>query len=389
MTGTAGAAGRDAIPEAWLATPGGRPRARALGVPFDGTPGPWNAITDVAGVAVGYRTLVRGTGPLRVGEGPVRTGVTAILPRPRAEVATPVFAGLHSQNGNGELTGAHLIAEVGLLALPVTITNTHACGIARDATIEWARRTLPGALDDAWGLPVAAETYDGYLNDVNGGHVTAADALAALDAAREGPLEEGSVGGGTGMIAFELKAGSGTASRRAPVGDRTFTVGVFVQANFGRRRNLMIRGRRVGPALAVPAIRGEGPPARPAEKSSIIGVVATDAPLLPHQLARLARRAPLGVAWTGGVAYHGSGDIFLAFSTANAAALGTVGAGIARAEFVPDDRLDPLFDAVVQGVEEAILNSLVASPAMEGRDGHVAPALPHDAVRRLFGGDPA
>jgi D-aminopeptidase len=359
-------------------------------VPFDGEPGASNAITDVPGVLVGFRTLIRGTGPIRVGEGPVRTGVTAILPRPHGDVLTPVYAGLFRMNGNGELTGSHMIEEIGQLALPITITNTHACGITRDATIEWARRVLPGALEATWALPVAAETYDGFLNDINGGHVTAADVLAAIDAAGPAPVEEGSVGGGTGMISFEFKAGSGTASRRAVLAGDTYTVGVFVQANFGRRRNLIVRGHHLGGLL--PTAPGEGPwaPAAPAspsgapEKSSIIGVAATDAPLLPHQLVRLARRMPLGVAWTGGLAYHSSGDLFLAFSTANREALTGRDNALARAEFVLDAGLNPLFDAVVCATEEAILNALVAAEPMTGRDGHFIPALPHDAVRRLF-----
>jgi L-aminopeptidase/D-esterase-like protein len=380
-------------------TPAGRPRARALGIPLDGEPGPANAITDVGGVTVGYVTLVRGHGPLRVGEGPVRTGVTAILPRQGAGILTPVFAGFHSSNGNGELTGAHLVEEIGRLALPITLTNTHACGITRDATIAWAARAYPAALAATWALPVAAETYDGYLNDINGGHVTAAHAVEAIQAARPGPIEEGSVGGGTGMIAFGFKAGSGTASRRVPSTGQTCTVGVFVQANFGRRENFMIRGRRWSaagaPRSSAPAPAGEhagtaapqpGEPGggAPPSKSSIIGIVATDAPLLPHQLRRLARRAAFGVAWTGGLAHHGSGDLFLAFSTANGEALAAGETPLARADFVPDERLDPFFDAVVQAVEEAILNSLVAAEPMDGRDGHTVPALPHDVVRQLF-----
>jgi D-aminopeptidase len=384
-------ASRGSTRDPLLATPAGRPRARALGVPFDGEPGPSNAITDVPGVLVGFRTLIRGTGTLRVGEGPVRTGVSAILARPHADVLTSVYAGLFRMNGNGELTGSHMIEEVGQLALPITITNTHACGIARDATIEWTRRALPGALDASWALPVSAETYDGFLNDINGGHVTAADVLAAIDTASPGPVEEGSVGGGTGMISFEFKAGSGTASRRAALAARPHTVGVFVQANFGRRGNLMVRGHHLGGLL--PTAPGEGPwgrpssPAPPAsapEKSSIIGLAATDAPLLPHQLARLARRMPLGVAWTGGLAYHSSGDLFLAFSTANRETLTAHDDALARVEFVPDALLNPLFDAIVQATEEAILNALVAAEPMTGRDGHFVPALPHDAVRRLF-----
>ena len=270
------------------------------------------------GVSVGYTTLIAGDGPLVVGQGPVRTGVTAILPRRAAHTLEPVFAGIYSQNGNGEMTGAHIIEEVGAFTLPITITNTHACGIARDATIAWINRVQPGGLDDAWGLPVAAETYDGFLNDINGGHVSAQDVEAAIEAAASGPIEEGSVGGGTGMICLEFKGGSGTASRRVAHPAGTFTLAAFVQANFGRRRNLTVRGLRLGSAFAEPALVERTPKK---DKSSIIGIIATDAPLLPHQLKRLARRAPLGVALTGGYAYHSSGDIFLAFSTANGQAL--------------------------------------------------------------------
>ena len=221
---------------------------------------------------------------------------------------------MFSANGDGEMTGSHLIEELGAFNFPITITNTHSCGVTRDGTLRWINDALPGAIDKGWALPVAAETYDGFLNDINGHHVTSDHVAQALDGATSGPIEEGSVGGGTGMIAYQFKAGSGTASRVVAWQDRRYTVGVFVQANFGRRRNFMIRGRRVGAELAEPAIV-EGTPR--AEKSSIIGIVATDAPFLPHQLKRLARRVPLGVAWTGGLAYNSSGDIFLAFSTAN------------------------------------------------------------------------
>jgi L-aminopeptidase/D-esterase-like protein len=364
-----------------LSTPAGKPRARALGIPFDGRAGPWNAITDVPGVCVGYATLVAGEGPLVVGRGPVRTGVTAILPRPAARILDPVFAGFYSQNGNGEMTGTHMVEEVGAFTLPVTITNTHACGIARDATIDWINRTQPGKLDDAWGLPVAAETYDGFLNDINGGHVRAADVMAAIDAAASGPVEEGSVGGGTGMICLEFKGGSGTASRRVAHAAGEFILAAFVQANFGRRRNLVVRGRHLGAAFAEPALVDRTPLK---EKSSIIGVIATDAPLLPHQLKRLARRAPLGVALTGGYAYHSSGDIFLAFSTANGAALTAPSRGIAEAAFLSDASLDPFFDAVVQTTEEAILNTIVANADMTGRDGNFVPAIPHDRLAAAF-----
>jgi len=362
-------------------TPSGKPRARHYGIDFEGETGPLNALTDVPGVAVGYVTLISGDGPLIVGQGPVRTGVTAILPRPRAELATPVYAGMFSANGDGELTGSHLIEELGAFNFPITITNTHSCGVTRDGTLRWINHALPGAIDKGWALPVAAETYDGFLNDINGHHVTAEHVAQALDGATSGPIEEGSVGGGTGMIAFQFKAGSGTASRVVAWQDRRYTVGVFVQANFGRRRNFMIRGRRVGAELAEPAIV-EGTPR--AEKSSIIGIVATDAPFLPHQLKRLARRVPLGVAWTGGLAYNSSGDIFLAFSTANPGAAGPTPGKMAHADFVPDLDIDPFFDAVVNATEEAILNSLVANEDMTGRDGNFVPALPKDWLGRTF-----
>ena len=280
-----------------LRTPSGKPRARAFGIPFDGAPGTFNAITDVSGVSVGYATLISGDGPLRVGTGPVRTGVTAILPRPLGELATPVFAGVFSQNGNGELTGSHIIEETGAFNLPVTITNTHSCGVARDGTLRWMSQVLPAALDSGWGLPVAAETYDGFLNDINGHHLSFEHVEVALDAAAGGAIAEGSVGGGTGMISFGFKAGSGTASRVVAWQDSRYTVGVFVQANFGRRRNFTLRGLRAGLDLAEPAIR-EGTPRT--EKGSIIALVATDAPFLPHQMKRLARRVPLGIAMTGG-----------------------------------------------------------------------------------------
>lgn len=364
-----------------LRTPSGKKRARYYSIPFDGEPGPFNAITDVPGVSVGYTTLISGDGPLDPGKGPVRTGVTAILPRPREEVDRPMFAGIFSLNGNGELTGSHLIEEIGAFNLPITITNTHSCGVTRDATIRWMRKLKPAALDDIWGLPVAAETFDGFLNDINGFHVTEEATFAALDGALAGPIEEGSVGGGTGMICFGFKGGSGTASRVATWQGRSFTVGVFVQANFGKRRNLSLRGRRAGLELAEPALR-EGTPRK--EKGSIIAIVATDAPFLPHQMKRLARRVPLGVAATGGYGYHSSGDIFLAFSTANAeAAQGSPGR-LAKAEYIPEPDMDPFFDAVVQGTEEAILNSLVANEDMTGRDGNFVPALPKAWLEKNF-----
>jgi D-aminopeptidase len=360
-------------------TPAGKPRACAYAIPFDGMPGPLNAITDVSGISVGYTTLISGDGNLVVGEGPVRTGVTAILPRLAADLATPCFAGLVSFNGNGEMSGSHIIEELGAFNFPITITNTHSCGVARDATLKWMYRRLPESLEDAFGLPVAAETSDSFLNDMNGHHVREDHVFAALDVAKGGPVEEGNVGGGTGMRTFGFKAGSGTASRLVAWGGQTFTVGVFVQSNFGDRQQLTIRGLRAGPALL-----DLGKPA-PAEKSSIIGIAATDAPLLPHQMKRLARRMMLGVNQTGGVGHHGSGDIFLAFSTANAEAMRPTNGQAARATFIPDVELNPFFHAVVQATEEAILNALVAAEDMTGRDGHFAPALPKAWLEKTFG----
>jgi D-aminopeptidase len=369
-------------------TPSGKLRARGLGVPFEGDPGPYNAITDVADVAVGYATLIEGEGPLIVGRGPVRTGVTAILPRRRDQLDLPVFAGCFSLNGNGELTGTHWIDECGQFSWPITITNTHACGLARDATLQWAVARLPGRLDDDFGLPVAGETYDGWLNDINGFHIRERHVFDALDAVTGGPIEEGSVGGGTGMICYQFKGGSGTASRRVELDGQDYVIGAFVQANFGRRRELIIAGRPVGRLLDAPL------PAR-RQDGSIIAVIATDAPLLPHQLKRLARRVGLGVGRSGTFSHHGSGDIFLAFSTANADALAAQ-SGLAGLSFIPDRGLDPLFEAVVQAIDEAIVNSLIANEDMIGRDGHFVPALPREPLMAILrdgaggaGGTPA
>ncbi len=358
------------------ATPSGKARARALGVPFDGAPGELNAITVVAGVEVGYATIVRGEGPLVVGEGPVRTGVTAILPRGKAGLATPVFAGCHSLNGNGEMTGFVWIEEAGRLDGPITITNTHSCGLARDASLRWMVERGTPDLSEAWGLPVAAETYDGHLNDINGFHVREAHVFEALDSAAGGPIEEGSVGGGTGMICYGFKGGSGTASRRVEAAGAGFTLGAFVQANFGAPEQLTIAGVPVGRRL-------KDAPAGIADAGSVIGILATDAPLLPHQLRRLARRCGLGIARSGSVAAHGSGDIFLTFSTANAAALGQ-GDALGRADFVPDAALTPLFEAAVRAIDEAVVNALVANQTMTGRDGHTVQALPHKELRALL-----
>ncbi|MBM3585990.1 MAG: P1 family peptidase [Alphaproteobacteria bacterium] len=359
-----------------LATPSGKARARALLIPLLGEPGPANAITDVPGVEVGYTTLIAGDGPLVVGQGPVRTGVTAILPRGRADLVTPCFAGYHSLNGNGELTGTIWIEEAGQLGSPITITNTHSCGVTRDATLRWMVNHHPSFID-VWGLPVAGETYDGLLNDINGFHVRDEHVFAALDGARGGPIEEGSVGGGTGMICYEFKGGSGTASRRLRASGGNYTVGAFVQANFGMRHQLTIAGVPIGVHIPEETVRWQD------DTGSIIAVVATDAPLLPHQLKRLARRIGLGVGRSGAVSGHGSGDIFLAFATGNAAAL-RANEGQAALAMVPEGRIGPFFDAVIQAVDEAILNAMVANETMVGRDGNTVLALPHDRVKDLL-----
>lgn len=370
------------MPDAWARTPSGRRRARGWGLRLAGTPGPANAITDVAGVEVGYTTLIRGEGALVVGTGPVRTGVTAILPRGRAGAATPVFAGAAALNGNGEMTGAWWLEEVGRAELAITLTNTHSVGLARDATLRWAvERGVIGGADDAgqdWGLPVAAETWDGWLNDLNGFHVRTEHVLAALDGAAGGPVEEGSVGGGTGMICYGCKGGSGTASRRVRTLGEDCVVGAFVQANFGRREDLAILGvpmaGRLEGAGAAPTTAGAG---------SVIAVIATDAPLLPHQLKRLARRVPMGLARTGTFGQHSSGDIFLAFSTANPAAVRGAAAPI-RIEMLPEEALDPLFEAVAEAVEEAVLNALFANRDMTGIDDRLVRALPAAEVAAIL-----
>jgi L-aminopeptidase/D-esterase-like protein len=368
-----------------------RVRARELGIWFDGAPGPLNAITDVDGVRVGHTTLIEGTGALNVGEGPVRTGVTVIFPR--GDASDPVFAGWFALNGNGEMTGTTWVEESGFLEGPIGITNTHSVGVVRDAIIEWQART--GALFQPWSLPVVAETYDGWLNDINGFHVRPEHVFAALDGATSGPVAEGGVGGGTGMICYGFKGGIGTASRRLADDAGGYTVGVLVQANFGGRALLRIDGVPVGRELATygrdapldaplsaPQPGAAGPFDPFAGDGSIIIVVATDAPLVSHQLERLARRASLGVARTGSISSNGSGDIFVAFSTANAGA--AAGNGPAAIQMVRNSRITPIFNATVQATEEAIINALVAAQTMVGRDGHQIVALPHDRLRELL-----
>jgi D-aminopeptidase len=359
-------------------TPSGKPRARSLGIPFGGRPGPWNAITDVPGVEVGYTTLIQGSS--------VRTGVTAIHPRGAGGAGDPVAAGFFSQNGNGEMTGVSWIAESGTFGGPVAITNTHAVGIAHAAIVAWAVRNHP-RLADAWLLPVAAETWDGYLNDINTPHVTEQACLDALQNAAPGPIDEGSVGGGTGMNCYGFKGGSGTASRLVDYGGTTFTVGVFVQANFGSRRELTLAGVPLGEMLA-----DDNPMGNPGGAGSVIAIVGTDAPMLPHQCSALARRVTLGLARTGTTGSHFSGDLFLAFSAGNPGAftpggevmLGAADEHLDQIRFIPWGFINPFYEAVVQSTEEAVANALVANEDMTGRDGHRSPALPRDRVAEIF-----
>ena len=352
------------------------PRARDLGVPFEGTPGPLNSITDVPGVEVGYRTLISGEGKLEVGQGPVRTGVTAIFPRGKASV-DPVFAGWFTENGNGEMTGTTWVDESGFLYGPAMITNTHSVGVVRDEVIAWQLKhgtSLP--LEDWWSLPLVAETWDGYLNDINGFHVKPEDADAAMADAHGGAIAEGNVGGGTGMICFEWKGGTGTASRKLPEKAGGYTVGVLVQCNFGVHHLLRIAGAPVGYELA-------GKKVWDSDTGSIIVVVATDAPLLPSQMKRIAKRVTLGLGRLGSISGDESGDIFIAFSTANP------GVGLeqnkpAPVQMLPNAQMDALFEATVQATEEAVVNALVAAKTMTGFDGHTVPALPHDRLQEVL-----
>ena len=367
-------------------------RARDLGIRIGlGTPGPLNAITDVAGVTVGQVTLIRGDGPLVVGQGPVRTGVTIVCPRGAEDWRDPVFAGCHRLNGNGELTGLEWVRESGMLTTPVAITNTHSVGIVRDALV--AASIQRDKTDAFWSLPVVGETYDGLLNDIDGFHVRAEHLHAALAAASGGPVEEGTVGGGTGMICHEFKGGIGTASRVITPDAGGYTVGALVQANHGKREWLRVDGVRVGEAIPASEVASPwedrhaaaGPPPG---SGSIIVVVATDAPLLPHQCERLAQRAGLGIARSGGTGGHTSGDLFIAFATGNrlpsAIDDDAAGSGTYDVQAVGGKVIDRLFDAVIESVEEAIVNALVAATTVVGRDGITAHALPHDRVREIM-----
>jgi D-aminopeptidase len=362
--------------------PAAKPHARDLGVPFDGSPGPLNAITDVSGVTVGFTTLISGEGRLQIGKGPVRTGVTAVLPRGKDSMNNPVFAGWWSLNGNGEMTGTTWIEESGFLEGPVMITNTHSVGVVRDAVIQWrVNHGQPDPTGYWWSLPVVAETWDGWLNDINGFHVKPEDAFHAIDTAKSGPVAEGNVGGGTGMICNGYKGGTGTSSRKLSEKDGGYTVGVLVQCNYGSRQNLRIAGIPVGREIP-----SEDPyafvPSDIADRGSIIVVVATDAPLVSHQLKRLARRVSLGLGRNGSISGNGSGDIFIAFSTANSGAAKPD--GLVQLTTLPNDHMDPIFAATTQAVEEAVVNAMVAAETMTGIENHHVVALPHEQLRAVL-----
>lgn len=361
-----------------------KPRARDIGIPFNGTPGKYNAITDVAGVEVGYSTIISGSGKDHIGKGPIRTGVTAIFPNGKVN-HHPVFANWYTLNGNGEMTGTTWVTESGFLETPVMITNTNSVGAVRDAVLKWFVDRKWYNEDFWYTYPVVAETYDGFLNDIYGFHVKESNAYEALDSAKAGPIKEGNVGGGTGMMCLGFKGGTGTASRVVAVGKEKYTVGVLVQSNFGRKWNLTIAGVPVGKELK-DTLNNKlvSPPQYKKDdgQGSIIVVVATDAPLLPHQLKRIAERVPLGIGIVGGRGENGSGDIFIAFSTANPTAFNRENA--TQVEMLPNDKINPLYEATVQAVEEAIINAMVAADTMEGINGNKSYALPHDAVIRIL-----
>jgi D-aminopeptidase len=356
-----------------------RPRGRDLGIPFPGTPGPLNAISDVKGVEVGYTTLISGNGKLTVGSGPVRTGVTAILPQGKS-FRGRVFAAWHTLNGNGEMTGTTWVEESGSLGTPILITNTHSVGIVRDAVIEWnARRGSDQGYSGDFSLPLVTETWDGLLNDINAFHVKKVHVIQALDGAKSGPVAEGNVGGGTGMVAHGFKGGTGTSSRSLSSEDGGYTVGVLVQANYGRRDLLRIAGVPVGLEISDPKVEGDK---QIEGEGSIIVVVATDAPLLPHQLKRIVKRVSLGIGIMGGRGEDSSGDIFIAFSTANSEVSKTN--GLASLTMLPNERINSLFRATVEATEEAIVNAMVAAETMKGINDNTIHAIPHERLRDVL-----
>ena len=361
-----------------------KPRARDIGVQFEGTPGRFNAITDVKGVEVGHSTIIIGSGKNEIGKGPVRTGVTAIFPR--GKKFNPVYANWYSLNGNGEMTGTTWVTESGFLETPIMITNTNSVGVVRDAVLKWFVDTNWYGDDQWWyTYPVVGETYDGFLNDIYGFHVQEKHVYEAIENAKSGPVAEGNIGGGTGMLTLGFKGGIGTSSRKVKINNKTYTLGAIVQSNFGSKRNLTISGVPIGKELKDTLnLVFNAPPANKRQEGdgSIIVIVATDAPLFPHQLKRIAHRIPLGIGAVGGRGSNGSGDIFLAFSTANLKAFNRKNSGTVKT--FPNDKISPLFEATVQVVEESIVNAMIAAETMEGINNNKAYALPHGKLMEIL-----
>lgn len=361
-----------------------KPRARDIGVQFEGTPGRFNAITDVKGVEVGHSTIIIGSGKNEIGKGPVRTGVTAIFPR--GKKFNPVYANWYSLNGNGEMTGTTWVTESGFLETPIMITNTNSVGVVRDAVLKWFVDTNWYGDDQWWyTYPVVGETYDGFLNDIYGFHVQEKHVYEAIENAKSGPVVEGNIGGGTGMLTLGFKGGIGTSSRKVKINNKTYTLGAIVQSNFGSKRNLTISGVPIGKELKDTLnLVFNAPPANKRQEGdgSIIVIVATDAPLFPHQLKRIAHRIPLGIGAVGGRGSNGSGDIFLAFSTANPKAFNRKNSGTVKT--FPNDKISPLFEATVQVVEESIVNAMIAAETMEGINNNKAYALPHGKLMEIL-----
>ena len=361
-----------------------KPRARDIGVQFEGTTGKFNAITDVKGVEVGHSTIIIGSGKNEIGKGPVRTGVTAIFPR--GKKFNPVYANWYSLNGNGEMTGTTWVTESGFLETPIMITNTNSVGVVRDAVLKWFVDTNWYGNDQWWyTYPVVGETYDGFLNDIYGFHVQEKHVYEAIENAKSGPVAEGNIGGGTGMLTLGFKGGIGTSSRKVKINNKTYTLGAIVQSNFGSKRNLTISGVPIGKELKDTLnLVFNAPPANKRQEGdgSIIVIVATDAPLFPHQLKRIAHRIPLGIGAVGGRGSNGSGDIFLAFSTANPKAFNRKNSGSVKT--FPNDKISPLFEATVQVVEESIINAMIAAETMEGINNNKAYALPHGKLMEIL-----
>ena len=352
-----------------------KPRGRDLGLPFRGDPGTYNAITDVPGIEVGFTTRIEGGGPLAQGHGPIRTGVTALLPLGRRQDPQPVWAGMYALNGNGEMTGTHWIHDGGYLVGPICITNTHSVGIVHHAAVRWMIRNYAATWqsEHLWAMPVVAETYDGVLNDINGLHITEADALAAIDSAQSGPVAEGNVGGGTGMICYEFKGGTGTASRRVEIDGTIAHLGVLVQANHGLRPWFTVLGHRIGDRMPEDRLLAS-------EQGSIIVLLATDFPLAPHQLRRLAKRAAIGIGRGGTPGGNSSGDIFLALSTANRGPIPQLCGSRLNFEMICDPFLDPVHVAAVDAIEEAVINAMLAAEEM-------TTVRPHGLVCRALDGE--